>query len=139
MSYKVSVVIEKDENGYYAYCPELDGCHSQGDTFEEVTENIKEAIDLYLEGDYGQMREVTAHFSKTGGVNDVLLSIACSSLGDRECTREALARVSEFKPLARDPAAYFRRHGATDEITGALANGLAKARRFADQAEIAGE
>jgi predicted RNase H-like HicB family nuclease len=49
MSYKVSVVIEKDENGYYAYCPELDGCHSQGDTFEEVTENIKEAIDLYLE------------------------------------------------------------------------------------------
>lgn len=97
------------------------------------------AIDLYLKGDYGQMREVTAHFSKTGGVNDVLLSIACSSLGDRECTREALARVSEFKPLARDPAAYFRRHGATDEITGALANGLAKARRFADQAEIAGE
>jgi len=49
MPFKVSVVIEKDENGYYAYCPELDGCHSRGDTFEEVTANIKEAIDLYLE------------------------------------------------------------------------------------------
>ncbi len=49
MSFKVSIVIEKDEHGYYAYCPELDGCQSQGDTFEEVMGNIKEAIELYLE------------------------------------------------------------------------------------------
>ncbi len=49
MSYKVSVVIEKDEYGYYAYSPELDGCQSQGDTFEEVMLNIREAIELYLE------------------------------------------------------------------------------------------
>jgi predicted RNase H-like HicB family nuclease len=49
MSYKVSIVIEKDEFGYYAYCPELEGCQSQGDTFEEVMVNIKEAIELYLE------------------------------------------------------------------------------------------
>lgn len=49
MSYKVSVVIEKDEHGFYAYTPELEGCQSQGDTFEEVIANIKEAIELYLE------------------------------------------------------------------------------------------
>ena len=49
MSYKVSIVIEKDECGYYAYCPELDGCHSQGDSLEEVIANIREAIELYLE------------------------------------------------------------------------------------------
>ncbi|MCX6641043.1 MAG: type II toxin-antitoxin system HicB family antitoxin [bacterium] len=49
MTYKVSVIIEKDENGYYAFCPELDGCQSQGDSFEEVMANIKEAIDLYVE------------------------------------------------------------------------------------------
>jgi predicted RNase H-like HicB family nuclease len=29
MSHKVSVVIEKDEFGYYAYCPELEGCLSR--------------------------------------------------------------------------------------------------------------
>jgi len=46
---KVSIVIEKDEFGYYAYSPELKGCHTQGDTLEETMENIKEAIDLYLE------------------------------------------------------------------------------------------
>lgn len=49
MSYKISIVIEKDEYGYYAYCPELDGCQSQGDSLDEVLANIKEAIELYLE------------------------------------------------------------------------------------------
>lgn len=49
MSQKISVVIEKDEHGYYAYAPELEGCQTQGDTFEEVMSNIKEAIELYLE------------------------------------------------------------------------------------------
>ncbi|PIG90693.1 type II toxin-antitoxin system HicB family antitoxin [Gloeocapsopsis sp. IPPAS B-1203] len=49
MSYKISVVIEKDEHGYYAYCPNLEGCQSQGDSFEDVTANIQEAIELYLE------------------------------------------------------------------------------------------
>ena len=49
MSYKVNVVIEKDEYGYYAFCPELEGCQSQGDSIEEVLSNIKEAIELYLE------------------------------------------------------------------------------------------
>ena len=49
MSYKVSIIIERDEYGYYAYCPELEGCQSQGDTFEEVMKNIAEAIQLYLE------------------------------------------------------------------------------------------
>jgi len=49
MVYKVSAVIEKDEYGYYAYCPELEGCQTQGDSFEEVLANIKEAIALYLE------------------------------------------------------------------------------------------
>ena len=49
MSYKVSIIIEKDEYGYYAYCPELEGCQTQGDSLEEVTANIKEAVELYLE------------------------------------------------------------------------------------------
>jgi predicted RNase H-like HicB family nuclease len=49
MSQKVSVVIEKDDYGYYAYCPELEGCQTQGDSIDEVMANIKEAIELYLE------------------------------------------------------------------------------------------
>jgi predicted RNase H-like HicB family nuclease len=49
MARKASVVIEKDEHGFYAWCPELKGCQSQGDTLEETIANIKEAIELYLE------------------------------------------------------------------------------------------
>ena len=45
------VIITPDEDGvgYVAVCPSLPGCHSQGDTWEEVIANIKEAIDLWIE------------------------------------------------------------------------------------------
>jgi predicted RNase H-like HicB family nuclease len=46
---KFSVIIERDGVGYYAYCPELPGCQTQGDSMEEAVANIKEAISLYLE------------------------------------------------------------------------------------------
>lgn len=49
MTRKVSVVIEQDEYGCYAWCPELKGCQSQGKTVEESLANIREAIELYLE------------------------------------------------------------------------------------------
>ena len=49
MNQKVNIIIERDHAGYYAYCPQLVGCQSQGDTFEEVLVNIKEALELYLE------------------------------------------------------------------------------------------
>lgn len=48
-TYKFSVVIEKDSDGYYAFCPELQGCYTQGDTYEEVLEHIKDAIKLHIE------------------------------------------------------------------------------------------
>jgi predicted RNase H-like HicB family nuclease len=48
-AYKFSVVIERDMNGYFALCPELQGCYTQGDTYEEVLENIKDAIRLHIE------------------------------------------------------------------------------------------
>lgn len=46
---KLTTIIEKDEFGYFAYCPELSNCQTQGDTFEEAMDNLKEAIQLYLE------------------------------------------------------------------------------------------
>jgi predicted RNase H-like HicB family nuclease len=49
MFYKVNIIIEKDEDGYYAYSPELPSCQSQGDSLEEVGSNIKEAVEVYLE------------------------------------------------------------------------------------------
>ncbi len=48
-TYHFSVIIEKDKDGYFAYCPELQGCYTQGDTYEETLENIKDAIQLHIE------------------------------------------------------------------------------------------
>lgn len=49
MTRKASVVVEKDEHGFYVWCPELKGCQSQGTTIEDALANIREAIELYLE------------------------------------------------------------------------------------------
>jgi predicted RNase H-like HicB family nuclease len=47
---KLKVVLEpSDEGGFSIYVPSLPGCISEGDTVEEALENIREAIDLYLE------------------------------------------------------------------------------------------
>ncbi|MDA3048221.1 type II toxin-antitoxin system HicB family antitoxin [Campylobacter sp. JMF_08 NE1] len=45
----LQAIIEKDEYGYFAYVPQLQGCVSQGDTYEEALSNIREAMELYLE------------------------------------------------------------------------------------------
>jgi predicted RNase H-like HicB family nuclease len=47
--YRFSVVIEKDKDGYFAFAPELQGCYTQGDTYEEALENIRDAIHLHVE------------------------------------------------------------------------------------------
>ena len=44
-----NAIIEKDDHGYFAYVPNLKGCVTQGDTVEEAMQNIKEAIELYIE------------------------------------------------------------------------------------------
>jgi predicted RNase H-like HicB family nuclease len=59
---KFSVVIEKDEDGYYvASVPELPGCHTQSKTLDELLERIKEAVELYLEVK-GPITEVKREF-----------------------------------------------------------------------------
>ena len=49
MSYKINIVIEEDNDGFYAYCPQLEGCQSQGNSLEEAKQNICEAVELYIE------------------------------------------------------------------------------------------
>ena len=47
---KLTVVFEQsDEGGYTVYIPSLPGCISEGDNKDEAFNNIKEAIELYLE------------------------------------------------------------------------------------------
>jgi predicted RNase H-like HicB family nuclease len=50
ISVKFSVVVERDEDGYYIVSvPALPGCHTQARTLDELTSRVREAIELYLE------------------------------------------------------------------------------------------
>ncbi len=50
MKYRILVVVEKGENNYSAYAPEVLGCVSTGKTREETLRNMREALQLHLEG-----------------------------------------------------------------------------------------
>ena len=48
--YSYAVLFEPaEEGGYVAFCPALPGLVTEGDTYDEVLERVKEAIEGYLE------------------------------------------------------------------------------------------
>jgi predicted RNase H-like HicB family nuclease len=48
--HKYTIIIEKVEDNYSAYCPDLPGCIATGATVEETTQRMKEAIEFHIEG-----------------------------------------------------------------------------------------
>jgi predicted RNase H-like HicB family nuclease len=63
MKKEFTAVIEQDEDGIYiASVPELEGCHTQAKTLDELRERIKEAIQLYLEVESDLVQEVPLNF-----------------------------------------------------------------------------
>ena len=48
--YRFLVVIEKVNNNYSAYSPDLPGCVSTGATYEETEKNMYEAIEMHIQG-----------------------------------------------------------------------------------------
>ncbi len=50
VTYTYTVVIERDEDGVYiAVCPALPGCYTQGRTYREALDHIRDAIVLHLQ------------------------------------------------------------------------------------------
>jgi len=48
--FQFTIVVEQDDDGIYiASCPALQGCYSQGETYPEAVENLKDAIQLHIE------------------------------------------------------------------------------------------
>jgi predicted RNase H-like HicB family nuclease len=48
--YRLHVVIEKANNNYSAYSPDLSGCVATGATREETENNMHEAIEMHIQG-----------------------------------------------------------------------------------------
>ncbi|MGB7957756.1 MAG: type II toxin-antitoxin system HicB family antitoxin [Minisyncoccia bacterium] len=47
--FTLPIIVEQDADGFHVTCPLLQGCYSQGVTYEEAVKNIKDAIRLHLE------------------------------------------------------------------------------------------
>ncbi|MFP3898629.1 MAG: type II toxin-antitoxin system HicB family antitoxin [Dehalococcoidia bacterium] len=47
---KYTIVIEKADGNYSAYCPDLPGCVATGATVEDTRDRIREAIEVHIEG-----------------------------------------------------------------------------------------
>ena len=63
MNKEFTIVIEQDEDDIYiASVPELEGCHTQAKTLDELRERVKEAIELYLEVESELINEVPLEF-----------------------------------------------------------------------------
>jgi predicted RNase H-like HicB family nuclease len=46
---RLPIVVESDGDGSFVFCPALQGCYSQGETYQEAVENIEDAIRLHIE------------------------------------------------------------------------------------------
>lgn len=72
-SYHLPIVIEQDKDGYFASCPGLQGCYSQGDTYEEAMTNIRDAIKLHLEDRADSNEQL---YSESSNVSLAMVDIA---------------------------------------------------------------
>jgi predicted RNase H-like HicB family nuclease len=61
MTCKLTAILEQDKDGVFAYCPELKGCQTQGDTVEDALANLREAAELYVETlDPDELRQLSS-------------------------------------------------------------------------------
>lgn len=65
---RYTVVIEKAEDSYSAYVPDLPGCVATGSTIEETENQIREAIVFHLEGLREERLEVLSNVVYGPGV-----------------------------------------------------------------------
>lgn len=67
-----SVIIEQDKDGFFAFSPDLQGCYTAGNTYEEVLENVKDAISLHVK----DRVETGERLEKTKSVSLSIVEIA---------------------------------------------------------------
>ncbi len=68
-----TAIIEREQDGYSALCPELDVA-SQGNTVEEAKINLKEAIELFFE--YASKDEIASRLKTDVFITNMQIAIA---------------------------------------------------------------
>lgn len=70
-----SVIIEQDNKGFVAECLDLQGCYTQGKTYEEVVKNIKDAIKLHLADRIAKKEKLTV-FERSFSLSNFQIAVA---------------------------------------------------------------
>ena len=68
-----TAIIEKENDGFVALCPELD-IASQGNTVEEAKANLQEAIELFFE--HASKNEITSRLKTDVFITNVQIAVA---------------------------------------------------------------
>lgn len=58
----LNAIIERNEDGFYAYVEQLNGCVAGGASYAEVKENLEEIINIYIEEDQTLMSKYDKGF-----------------------------------------------------------------------------
>ena len=74
--YRFQVLIEQDEDGFYvADVPALQGCHSQGRTFEEALQNIREVIAMCVQEMLEEGKPIESRYPEVVGIKTLEISV----------------------------------------------------------------
>lgn len=75
-TYRFQVIIEQDEDGFYvADVPALPGCHTQGRTFEEAVENIREVIGMCIQEMREDGRAIQTQYPEVVGIKTIEIAV----------------------------------------------------------------
>jgi len=75
-TYKLQIIVEIDEDGkYVASCPALQGCYSQGDTFEEALNNVRDVVEMCLDELRVEEREIDLRYPEVVGLKNIEVTL----------------------------------------------------------------
>lgn len=74
--HRFQVIIEQDEDGYYvADVPALQGCHTQGRTFEEALANIREVIEMCIQELREDGKPIDSRYPEVIGIKTLEIAV----------------------------------------------------------------
>ena len=74
--YQMQVIVEVDEDGkYVAWCPALQACYAQGDSFEEAMENIRDVIAMCLDELKEEKKKIDLRYPEVIGIKQVEIAV----------------------------------------------------------------
>ena len=119
MQYHFSAIVGHDVDGYWARCPEPQGRHTQGDTYEEGLNNLRETVALHVEDrlscgeDIPRVETISLITGKVRRMNPRLPRLTAREVQRVQSARtwrEEMNQAPSLRPLPSGPSGELRHH-----------------------------